>query len=161
MNNETQTPAPEPTLERAARLMAETMPLFRRKALPPVHYGRCPPSPVHMAVLSLLADHGPLTMGQLATMLHTTKPNITKLVDRLETAGLAERRQRTGDRRVVEIAQTRKAIAHRREISRRTQKYMETLLSSLDPGRLDRLAAALETIHEVLGGLNDSDRLIR
>lgn len=157
MNKEPETPAPEPTLARAARLMAETMPLFRRKALPPVHHGRCHPSPVHMAILGLLADHGPLTMGQLAAMLHTTKPNITRLVGRLESAGLAERRQRTGDRRVIEIAQTRNAVTHRREMTRRTQSNMEALLSSLDPDRLNRLAAALETVHEVLGGLSDSD----
>ena len=55
------------------------------------------------------AAEGPLTASQLGTELRLTSGAVTKLLDRLEAAGLVERRRGTVDRRHVFVALTDKA----------------------------------------------------
>ena len=47
-----------------------------------------------------------LTMGQLATALLFSKSGLTRLIDRMEEAGLVQRLARPGDRRSLHIALT-------------------------------------------------------
>jgi len=56
-------------------------------------------------VLALLSA-GPMPMRQLARRLKCEPSNVTGIVDRLETQGLAERRADPGDRRVKLAAAT-------------------------------------------------------
>jgi DNA-binding MarR family transcriptional regulator len=58
-------------------------------------------SPADLEVLGVIEQHGPLTAGQLgkATGLSPAAP--TGLIDRLERAGVAERRSDAADRRRV------------------------------------------------------------
>jgi DNA-binding MarR family transcriptional regulator len=56
--------------------------------------------------MALRALETPLNMGDLAGILHCDASNVTGIIDRLETRGLAERRPQPGDRRVKQIALT-------------------------------------------------------
>jgi MarR family transcriptional regulator, organic hydroperoxide resistance regulator len=61
----------------------------------------------------------PLPMGALAEALHCDNSNVTGIVDRLEAAGLAERRASERDRRVKAIVLTPKGEEVRAEVMRR------------------------------------------
>jgi DNA-binding MarR family transcriptional regulator len=71
-----------------------------------------------MALGSLDADE-PMPMSALASALHCDNSNVTGIVDRLEAAGLAERRSHERDRRVRVIALTEKGKRLRAKIRQR------------------------------------------
>jgi DNA-binding MarR family transcriptional regulator len=58
------------------------------------------------ALLQLDPDGPPVPMSRLAEILHCDNSNVTGIVDRLEAAGLVERRPFEGDRRVKAVALT-------------------------------------------------------
>jgi MarR family transcriptional regulator, organic hydroperoxide resistance regulator len=61
----------------------------------------------------------PTPMGALAEAMHCDNSNITGIVDRLEAAGLAERRPSERDRRVKAIVLTPKGERLREDVVRR------------------------------------------
>ena len=71
-----------------------------------------------MALMHLEPDE-PLPMSALATGLQCDNSNVTGIVDRLEAAGLAERRPAERDRRVKTVALTPQGEAVRAEVRRR------------------------------------------
>ena len=71
-----------------------------------------------MALGHLEADE-PLPMSALAGALQCDNSNVTGIVDRLEAAGLAERRPAERDRRVKTVALTPHGEAVRDEVRRR------------------------------------------
>jgi DNA-binding MarR family transcriptional regulator len=66
-----------------------------------------------LAIRHLDPERG-LTMSQLAQRLHCDKSNVTGIADRLEAAGLAERRSDPADRRVKTLALTEHGVAVRK-----------------------------------------------
>jgi DNA-binding MarR family transcriptional regulator len=76
-------------------------------------------SPVQgLALLHLNADE-PLTMSELAAALKCDNSNVTGIVDRLEAAGLVERRPAPHDRRVKTVVITALGARLRDEADRR------------------------------------------
>jgi DNA-binding MarR family transcriptional regulator len=69
--------------------------------------------------LSRLEPGTALPMSTLATALHCDNSNVTGIVDRLEAAGLAERRPHERDRRVKAVALTPRGEEVRAEVMRR------------------------------------------
>ena len=69
--------------------------------------------------LGHLEPDEPLPMSALADALHCDNSNITGIVDRLEAAGLAERRAAERDRRVKAVVLTPHGEAVRDEMRRR------------------------------------------
>ena len=69
--------------------------------------------------LTNLQPGEPLPMSSLAELLHCDNSNVTGIVDRLEAAGLAERRPGLRDRRVKTIALTDAGERLRAEVMRR------------------------------------------
>ncbi|MDT0117795.1 MarR family transcriptional regulator [Microbacterium sp. PRF11] len=61
--------------------------------------------------LTLLRDHGPQRLGDLATLSRVTQPGMTRLVHQMDAAGLVERRRHPDDSRVSVIAATAKGLA--------------------------------------------------
>jgi DNA-binding MarR family transcriptional regulator len=76
-------------------------------------------SPQQSMAIGTLEPGKPLPMSALADALHCDNSNITGIVDRLEAAGLAERRPHEGDRRVKAVVLTEKGEWMRVEIERR------------------------------------------
>jgi DNA-binding MarR family transcriptional regulator len=76
-------------------------------------------SPQQSMALGTLEPGNPLPMSALAEALQCDNSNITGIVDRLEAAGLAERRPHEGDRRVKAVVLTEKGEWMRVEIQRR------------------------------------------
>ena len=90
-------------------------------------------SPGQLHALAIVSEAGEPCIGELAAALGLDESTVTRLVDKLEAAGLAERRQSHTDRRstTVEITESgRKTIALVREHRR---AFMAEVLVSLDP----------------------------
>jgi DNA-binding MarR family transcriptional regulator len=89
----------------------------------------------------------PLPMSALAAELQCDNSNVTGIVDRLEAAGLAERRPYPGDRRVKAVALTPRGESIRAEVERRAGQPPPELaaLSGQDAAALrDILRRALD-----------------
>jgi DNA-binding MarR family transcriptional regulator len=65
-------------------------------------------SPPQAIALAHLDPERAMTMGEVAAALHCDASNVTGLADRLEAAGLAERRPHERDRRVKTLVLTEK-----------------------------------------------------
>jgi MarR family transcriptional regulator, organic hydroperoxide resistance regulator len=104
-------------------------------------------SPQQAMALGQLEPGQPMPMSALAEALHCDNSNITGIVDRLEAAGLAERRPSECDRRVKAVVLTEKGEWMRAEIDRRAGEPPPKLaaLSDEDATALrDILARAVE-----------------
>jgi len=93
-------------------------------------------TPARFALLNVLGARDGVIQQQLSADMGVDPSAMVKLIDELESAGLAKRRRRPGDRRAWEVSITPKG--------RRTLE------------RARRLAAQVED--EVLGGLTAGDR---
>jgi DNA-binding MarR family transcriptional regulator len=71
-----------------------------------------------MALMRLEPDE-PLPMSALASALHCDNSNVTGIVDRMEAAGLVERRASESDRRVKAVALTPLGESLRVQVERR------------------------------------------
>ena len=82
--------------------------------------------------LMRLRPGSPLPMSALAAELQCDNSNVTGIVDRLEAAGLAERRTAPQDRRVKAVALTEKGERVRAEVQRRAGMPPQALASLSD-----------------------------
>lgn len=76
---------------------------------------------------------------EVASRLVTPVPDITRLVDRLEIAGLVERRSQPGDRRVVLVAITIAGLGVLSQLDKPVDDMHRRQLGHLSPGELDKL----------------------
>jgi DNA-binding MarR family transcriptional regulator len=60
--------------------------------------------PADLEVLGVIEQHGPMTAGDLGRVTGLSPAAVTGLIDRLERAGVAERRSDPADRRRVLVA---------------------------------------------------------
>jgi DNA-binding MarR family transcriptional regulator len=104
-------------------------------------------SPQQSMAIGTLEPGKPLPMSALAEALHCDNSNITGIVDRLEAAGLAERRPDERDRRVKAVVLTEKGESMRVQLERRAGEPPPRIaaLSAADAIALrDILSRALE-----------------
>ncbi len=90
------------------------------------------PGPTIIMMCGLQGSGKTTTCGKLAQYLHCDNSNVTGIVDRLEAAGLAERRSAAHDRRVKAVALTGKGEAVRAEVERRAGRPPEALAALSD-----------------------------
>jgi DNA-binding MarR family transcriptional regulator len=108
-------------------------------------------SPTQSAALATIDVHGPLTPSELAARERVQRPTMTRLLARLESAGLVTRTPDPQDGRssLVTIAPAgRELLDHAR---RRKDAYLARRLRLLDPedrATLDRAAVILERLLE-------------
>ena len=104
------------------------------------------------AALATIDRHGPLTPSELAARERIQRPTATRVIARLEEAGLVDRTPDPADRR--SCARRRRARRARELLARvRTRKdaYLSRRLRDLDADEratLDRAAAILERVLE-------------
>jgi DNA-binding MarR family transcriptional regulator len=107
--------------------------------------------PVQLQALAVLAA-GDLRMRDLADRLGLATSTVTRLVDRLEAAGLAERRTERPDRRSVLVGLTKSGRKALRGVRRRLRWFARGLMAELTPheqGELLRLLSKLGAPLEV------------
>lgn len=105
----------------------------------------CGIPPVQLQALTVLAS-GDVRMRELAGRLGLATSTVTRLVDRLEAAGLAERRSERPDRRSVLVGLSSPGRQALHAVRERLRALLTELLTGLPPhdqGELLRLVAKL------------------
>ena len=122
-------------LRTADQLQIRFARLFRRYSLTQQQYN----------ILRILRGEGkPLPILEIASRMITVVPGITGLVDRLEAAGLVNRKRCENDRRVVYVCVTDKALALLEDIDEPLLDLHKELLGHLAPAELESLNRLLE-----------------
>jgi DNA-binding MarR family transcriptional regulator len=103
-------------------------------------------TPSQLSALASIDRHGPLTLGALAEQERVAPPSITKVVSKLEAAGLVARRLDERDRRVAWVSTTAAGVARLAKIRQRKNVWLAARLGRLDDDQRRRLADALDAL---------------
>ena len=107
-------------------------------------------SPTQGAALATIDCHGPITPSELAHRERIQRPTATRVLTRLEAAGLVERTADPADRRsslVSATADGKQLLATLRE---RKDTYLAEQLDRLTPDELAALDRAADILERVL-----------
>jgi DNA-binding MarR family transcriptional regulator len=107
-------------------------------------------TPTLTATLATIAREGPLTLGELATQEQVAPPTVTKLVARLEAAGLIERRTDPHDGRVRTVQLTTSGRRQLDSIRRRRNAWLQARVESLSDAERDALVAAVDVLDRLV-----------
>jgi DNA-binding MarR family transcriptional regulator len=111
-------------------------------------------SPTQGAALATIDCHGPLTPSELAARERIQRPTATRVVARLEEAGLVQRTADPEDRRSSLLATTPAGAELLASVRDRKDAYLAQQLDQLSPedlAALDRAAGILERMLEEAG----------
>jgi DNA-binding MarR family transcriptional regulator len=111
-------------------------------------------TPSTAAALATIERRGPLAPSELAELERVKRPTITRVVARLEEAGLVERTGDPADGRASLVSITRAGSELMRRIRTRKNAYLARRLSKLDPDDL----VVLERAADLLEGILEDDR---
>jgi DNA-binding MarR family transcriptional regulator len=112
-------------------------------------------TPAQFQALGLLRDED-LRMGDLAHRLGLAESTVTRLVDRLEAAGFAERRPDRPDRRRVMAGITRNGRRLLDELDASRDAFLAEILSTLEPGERAELVRLFAKVTGALSGHEES-----
>jgi DNA-binding MarR family transcriptional regulator len=107
-------------------------------------------TPTQGAALATVDCHGPLTPSELATRERIQRPTATRVLARLEEAGLIERTADPTDRRSTLVVASAAGRAFLAEVRERKDAYLATRLDSLSPDDLATLERAAGILERVL-----------
>jgi DNA-binding MarR family transcriptional regulator len=108
-------------------------------------------TPSMQSALSMLDRHGPLTLGELASLERVAPPSMTRIAARLEEAGLVVRSADTGDRRVARVAVSPEGRRLLKDIRGRRDAYLATRLRSFTQDERALLDRALPLLERLTG----------
>lgn len=100
--------------------------------------------------LETLKASGTVTMTELSGLLHVTKQQVTKLVDKLCECRFVERVFHEGDRRAVWIRTTPMANLYLEEYYLKNPDFLDSLEAQLSEEELSQLNHAVEILGMIL-----------
>lgn len=106
-------------------------------------------TPARLSALSVLVFGGPCSLGTLAGAEGVAGPTMTRIVDGLIDAGLAERQPHPTDGRAVLIAATAEGDALMRTAQRRRIEALAAALASLPAAAQRQIASSVELLDQV------------
>ena len=106
--------------------------------------------PGQLSALSVLVFGGDRTVADLAAAEQVASPTMTRIVDGLERAGLAQRSPHSTDRRATVVRATRKGRAVMERGRRSRVAVIGSLLGELTDDELDAVERATAAIARVL-----------
>ena len=109
-------------------------------------------------VLQALASSGPMTMGDLATILRVRPPTASKTVSRLSALKLVERHTEPGDARVVQVKLTKEGKRKAAAIDALWDEVEAELLAGFDNKDRKRLRKLLRKAAKNLAGITGADQ---
>jgi DNA-binding MarR family transcriptional regulator len=118
-------------------------------------------SPSLAAALSTIARHGPLTPSELAERERVQRPTVTKLLARLEAAGLVTRTADPQDRRSFLVAVAPAGQALLDELRTRKDAYLARRLRTLSAEERATLRKAAEILERMLDDGPENERAAR
>ena len=93
-------------------------------------------------------------MSELAGQLHTTKQQLTRLVNALEEKNLAKRSHDTKNRRLVYVSITPEGIDAMEQLKESMLEATKEGLSSFTPEELAQLSQCLDTLSALMPRFN-------
>jgi DNA-binding MarR family transcriptional regulator len=133
--------------ELADRLHSAAIHLLRRVRVQDAASGI---SPGRLSALSVIVFAGPISLNDLAQAEQVRPPTMSRIVDALETAGLARRRVNEKDRRAVQIEATEKGTEVLKRGRRRRVRFLAADLARLSASERADLDRGLRAIQKVL-----------
>jgi|SRR5438034_3028671 len=109
-------------------------------------------SPSQTAALSTIDRHGPLTPSELATLERVQRPTATRIVARLEGAGLVQRAADPADGRSFIVSATAQGRSLLRKLRTRKNVYLARRLRELSDDEVAVLAGAAEILERLQDG---------
>jgi DNA-binding MarR family transcriptional regulator len=109
-------------------------------------------SPSLTSALATIERHGPLTPSELAEAERVQRPSATRIVARLDKAGLVDRAADPGDGRVSLVSASRDGRALLRRLRTRKNAYLARRMRDLDPDDVAALERAAEVLERLLEG---------
>lgn len=106
-------------------------------------------TPSQMSALVVLAQHGELTLGELASIERIAPPSMTRIASRLEEQGLLERRPDTSDRRVARVAISPTGLELLRLSRERGDAFVTSRLACLSDEEQDLLSRAVPLLERL------------
>jgi DNA-binding MarR family transcriptional regulator len=107
-------------------------------------------SPSSVAALATIERRGPLAPSELAELERVKRPTITRVVSRLEEAGLVERTNDPTDGRAFLVSITRRGSELLRRIRTRKNAYLARRLGKLEADDLAALERAADVLERIL-----------
>jgi DNA-binding MarR family transcriptional regulator len=130
----------------AARLRLSTVRLARRLR----QESDAALTPSQLSALATVERHGPSTLGALAERERVAPPSVTKVVTKLEAAGLVTRRLDDADRRVAWVSITPAGSALLSKIRQRKTAWLAARLARLDAEQVRCVADALDALESLM-----------
>ena len=138
----THTPLPSDTAAIAARLRLSATRLARQLR----QESDAALTPSQLSALASIDRHGPVTLGALAEQERVAPPSVTKVVGKLEAAGLVARRLDDRDRRVAWVSVTTLGANRLAQIRQRKTAWLSARLAQLDDEQRRRITDALDAL---------------
>jgi DNA-binding MarR family transcriptional regulator len=111
------------------------------------HWHRGSISLVHLDVLMVLEEAGPLSMGRLAELLDVSVASVTGIVGRMEKRGLVERHHDEEDRRIVMVERSPAGEQVFADIDEHRKAGLTRLLATMTEDDLRALRAGHRALH--------------
>jgi DNA-binding MarR family transcriptional regulator len=108
--------------------------------------------PSQLSALASIERHGPLTPSELARIERIQRPSATRIVARLEEAGLVERVADPTDRRSFTVGINGDGRALMNKLRTRKNAYLARRLRGLEGADLATLDRAAEILEDLLEG---------
>lgn len=106
-------------------------------------------TPTMRATLGTIGRDGPLTLGELAGIEQVAPPTITKVVTKLEDAGLVTRQVDADDRRIVRVSTSTAGRRWLDDDRRRRTDWLTERVRDLDAEDQRRLAEAVAVLERL------------
>ncbi|GAA2842525.1 MarR family winged helix-turn-helix transcriptional regulator [Crossiella cryophila] len=103
-----------------------------------------------LALLTPLAEHGPLPVGKVATLAKVSQPTATRALKQLETHGMVRRDRSTQDDRTVLVALTPEGTAALSGAVDRMRELQRAALETLPPSRRAPIVKALTDLAKAI-----------
>lgn len=106
-------------------------------------------------VLTLLARREGINQGGIAELLEVEPITLSRMIDRLQEAGLVERRADPADRRAWQLFLTDKAAPIIAQLRAYAEELFEEALEGFDKTEEQQLNALMARVHQNLSQRND------
>ena len=107
-------------------------------------------SPSQTSALATIELHGPLTPSELAVREQVQRPTVTRVLVRLEEAGLIERAADPADGRACLLSTSPEGRALMKRVRSRKNAYLSRRISKLEDSDVETLERAAEVLEQML-----------